>query len=131
MPRGKKTSPETMYAIMACYAVTENYAETSRILDIPVKTVEKTVKENKDKDEFAKLCRDKKDEFAEKATEAIDLAFKRLKESLSDETNHIPANHLTTVIGTLFDKRALVKGEATEKTVIEIKLPPGCDEYAE
>lgn len=37
---------------------------------------------------------------------------------------------ITTAIGTLYDKRALAKGESTEKTTIEIKLPEGVDEYA-
>lgn len=129
--RGKKTSPETIYAIMGSWAITENYAETSRILNIPVKTVEDIVKKHIDKPEFAKLRRDKKDEFADKATNIINLALERLESDISDYANNIPVNHLTTVIGTLFDKRALTKGEATENTIVEIKLPPGAEEYVE
>ena len=39
---------------------------------------------------------------------------------------------ITTAIGTLYDKRALAKGEATENTknTIEIILPDGCEKYA-
>lgn len=130
MPRGKKTEPEMIYKIMAVWAVTNNYSQTARELKLPMKTVEKIVKENKDKPEFAKLCEEKKEGFVEKATDAIDLAFKRLLAALSDDTNYIPVNHLTTVIGTLFDKRALINGEATANTVVEIKLPKECEEYA-
>ena len=131
MSRGKKTSPETVYAIMGSWAITESYAETSRILNIPVKTVEDIVKKHIDKPEFAKLRRDKRDEFADKATKIINSALERLENTIDDYENNIPVNHLTTVIGTLFDKRALTQGEATENTVVEIKLPPGCEKYAE
>lgn len=130
MPRGKKTTPEVVYKIMASWAVTQNYSETARSLDIPMKTVEKIVKENKDKPEFAKVCDEKKKDFAAKATETIDLAFKRLTEVLSDETNYIPVNHLTTVIGTMFDKKALIEGKPTENAIIKIKLPNECEDYA-
>lgn len=37
---------------------------------------------------------------------------------------------ITTAIGTLFDKKALADGTATENVSVEIKLPPGADEYA-
>ena len=38
---------------------------------------------------------------------------------------------ITTAIGTLYDKRALSKGESTENTKITFDLPKGVDEYAE
>ena len=38
---------------------------------------------------------------------------------------------ITTAIGTLFDKKALADGKATERMSIEIKMPDGIDEYAE
>ena len=38
---------------------------------------------------------------------------------------------ISTMIGTLYDKRALAKGESTSNTKVEIKLPEGIEEYAE
>lgn len=38
---------------------------------------------------------------------------------------------LTTAIGTLYDKRALAKGESTENTSVTFKLPEGIMKYAE
>lgn len=38
---------------------------------------------------------------------------------------------LTTAIGTLYDKRALAKGESTENTQVEFKLPKDMMRYAE
>ena len=37
---------------------------------------------------------------------------------------------VTTAIGTLFDKKALADGNTTENVAVEIKLPPGVDDYA-
>lgn len=38
---------------------------------------------------------------------------------------------ITTAIGTLYDKRALAKGESTENTQVEFKLPKDMMRYAE
>ena len=131
MPRGQKTPPETVYKIMASWAVTGNYQETARQLKVPQSTVEKIVKENKNKPEFVEVCDKKRDEFSKKATQIINKALTRLENELDNYDKDIPINQLTTAIGTLFDKRALVDGEATERMSVEIKLPDGADEYAE
>ena len=131
MARGKKTSPETIYKVMVSWAVTKNYNETAKALDMAVSSVKKIVTDNKDKDEFAKLCREKQDEFADKATSIINKALERLEREIDNEENDIPVNQLTTAIGTLYDKRALAKGESTENTKITFDLPPEVDKYAE
>lgn len=131
MPRGQKTPPETVYKIMASWAETGNYQETARQLKVPQSTVEKIVKENKNKPEFVEVCDKKRDEFSKKATQIINKALTRLENELDNYDKDIPINQLTTAIGTLFDKRALVDGEATERMSVEIKLPDGADEYAE
>lgn len=130
MPRGKKTEPEVVYKIMTVWAINKNYKETAENLKLPVSTVKKIVEEHKDEEKFVKLCNEKEDKFAENAGKAIDKAFERLLEELSDETNYIPVTHLTTVIGTMFDKKALIEGKPTENAIIEIKLPKECEEYA-
>ena len=166
MPRGKKTSPETIYAIMASWAVTQNTGETARELDLPPSTVEGIVNQNKERPEFVKLRDEKKADFAERASEIIDkgmlLLSRRLERAIKQEealdvliaaifatdkeeltqdeknklVNKIRALQLqdmkavTTTIGTMYDKRALAKGEATENTTVSIKLPEGIDEYA-
>ena len=37
---------------------------------------------------------------------------------------------ITTALGTLYDKRALAKGDSTGNVEVSIKLPEGIDEYA-
>lgn len=130
MPRGKKTTPETIYKIMTSWAITNNYKETSRELNLPVTTVKNIVDANKGKPEFVKLQNEKKKEFSKMAGRIIQKAAARLESELDNSEKDIPVNHLTTVIGTLYDKKALADGATTENVEINIKLPPGVDEYA-
>lgn len=131
MARGKKTSPEVIYKVMTSWAITNNFSQTAKDLNMAITTVEKIVKDNKDKDEFVKLCKDKKDTFVEKADKIIDILLERIIKESTDEEKDIPLNQLTTALGTVYDKRALAKGESTENTKITFDLPSGVDEFAE
>ena len=115
---------------MVSYATTRNNMETSRQLGIPEATVRKIVEDNKDKDEFKKLCEQKANEFSVKASRIINKALNRLERDIDDDCKSIPANHLTTVIGVLTEKKQLVEGKSTDNVSVSIKLPEGIDEYA-
>ena len=114
MARGKKTSPEVVYQVMTSYAITNNYNQTAKELNMSYATVKDIVQRHKDDDEFIKLQAEKREEFADKASIVIDKALNRLVQQLDDEERDIPTHHLSTVIGTMFDKRALAKGEMTQ-----------------
>ena len=114
MARGKKTSPETIYKVMTSWAVTNNYNQTAKELNMSYATVKDIVQRNKDDEQFVKLQTEKRDEFADKASIVIDKALNRLVQQLDDEERDIPTHHLSTVIGTMYDKRALAKGEVTQ-----------------
>lgn len=129
--RGKKTDNETIYKIMISMFSTNNFAETAKQLNIPATTVEKIYKENKDKEEFVELCAIKKNEFAEKATRLIDKALNRLEQALDDKEEKIPVNNLSTVIGTLYDKRNLAEGKSTVNTDINIKMDKKVEELSQ
>ena len=116
MARGQKTSPEMIYKIMTSWAVTQNNLQTARELDIAESTVRKVVLQNKDKDEFKKLCEEKREEFSVKASRIIDKALDRLERDIDDEFKSIPVNHLTTAIGVLTEKKLLIDGKPTERT---------------
>lgn len=131
MSKGKKTDNETVYKIMISMFSTNNFSETARQLNIPITTVEKIYKDNKDKDEFVKLCNEKKDEFTEKATRLIDKALNRLEEVLDNKEEKIPVNNLSTVIGTLYDKRNLAEGKSTVNTEISIKMDKKVEELSQ
>lgn len=112
--RGKKTSPEDIYRVMTSFAITRNMNETSRALNMPYSTVKDIVDGNIDKEEFKKLREEKCNEFSEKASRIIDLLLERVENEVLSEDKDIPLNHLTTALGTLFDKRALSNGESTQ-----------------
>jgi len=158
MARGKKTDNQTIYKVMISMFSTNNFSETARQLNMPVKTVEKIYKDNKDKDEFAKLCNEKKEEFVEKADRIINKATKLLEKRLDtalesqDELEEIinkiwkmdkddynetekkavvnkiskmqlnNLSEITTALGTIFDKRALARGESTVNNKFEVEI---------
>ncbi len=150
MAKGKKTSPDVVYQVMALWFTNYNLRETARTLNVPVSTVKDIVDKNKNSEEFENLRTQKQKEFADKATEVIEKGLlilnKRLDRAISDEEelddlideiyftdndemsfteksqliNKIKGlqlqsvKELTTAIGTLYDKRALSKGEMTQ-----------------
>ena len=156
--KGKKTDTETIYKVMLSYAVTGNYSETARDLDMPISTVKKIVDDNREEPEFIKLCKQKQEEFVDKADDiiykAITLLEKRLdtalyrqdeldelideiyrldKSEFDDNKKKAVANKLhkmqlnslseiTTALGTMYDKRALAKGEPTSNERLSIKV---------
>lgn len=131
MAQGKKTDNETIYKVMLSVFSTGNYSETARQLDLPASTVEDIYKRNIEKEEFTKLREKKQDEFVENASRIIEKALKRLESSLDDKEERIPVNNLSTVIGTLYDKRALAKGETTVNTGITIKMDKKVEELSQ
>ncbi|MGN1269354.1 MAG: hypothetical protein ACI4UU_00565 [Clostridia bacterium] len=131
MAKGKKTDNETIYKVMLSVFSTGNYSETARQLDMPQKTVEEIYKKNIEKEEFTKLREQKKDEFAEKATRLIDKALNRLEQVLDNKEEKIPVNNLSTVIGTLYDKRNLAEGKSTVNTDINIRMDRKVEELSQ
>lgn len=129
--RGKKTDTETIYKVMVSVFSTGNYSETARQLNMPVGTVEDIYKRNIEKDEFVKLRKEKTDEFTEKATRLIDKAMNRLEKALDDKEEKIPVNNLSTVIGTLYDKRNLAEGKSTVNADINIKMDKKVEELSQ
>lgn len=96
--RGKKTDTETIYKIMLSVFSTNNFMETARQLELPVKTVEQIFKQNKDKEEFTKLRQKKQEEFVKKADRIINKALDRLETELNKKEINIAVNQLSTVI---------------------------------
>ena len=121
MAKGKQLDNETVFKIMSLYFVTDNMNEVSRKLSIPYTTIFDTIKRNQDKEEFVKLREETRNQFSNKATRIIDKALNRIDKEL-DEQDTIPVNQLSTVVGTLFDKVRLDKGESTENTNQTIKI---------
>ena len=119
MAQGKKTDSQTIYNIMDSYFETRNFTQTGADLGIPVSTVEKLVKEHIKDKEFVELWNKKKEDFATKADMLIYKAMDRLNKEL-DSQDKISVNNLSTVIGTLYDKRTIANNGGTPS--IDIKV---------
>lgn len=127
--RGQKYSDEIREQAYALYAVNGSIAETGRTLGIPPNTISTWLK-TKPPDGFDELRQQKKREFIDRASDIIVTAMERLERELLNDETQIPVNHLTTVIGTLYDKRALAQGENTDNVKLTFSLPPEVDDYA-
>ena len=112
--RGKKTSPEVVYQVLTSYAITNNLSETSRTVNLPLGTVKDIVDKYSETDEYQEVRNQKREEFAEKASVIIEKLLTRIENTVADNDKDIPLHHLTTAMGTLFDKRALSRGEMTQ-----------------
>ena len=119
MARGVTTDAQTIYNIMNSYFETRSYAQTGRNLGVPDSTVEKLVKEHIKDKEFVELWAKKKEDFATKADLLIYKAMDRLNKELDSE-DKISVNNLSTVIGTLYDKRTIANNGGTPN--VEIKI---------
>ena len=114
MSKGEKSSPELITQIMTSWCINKNNSRTARELGVPESTVRKIVKENKDKPEYVELCDQKREEFSDKASVIIDMLLERITNEVANGEKEIPLHHLTTAFGTLYDKRALSRGDLTQ-----------------
>jgi len=134
MARGKKLKMQTVYNIMTSYIVTGSYTETSRLLNIPISTVQRVVETNRDKPEFVNLRKQKKEEFSEKSSAVMDMLLEAIRQKaeklLTDEKmlDKTKLTEITTAIGTLYDKMALTQGEST--TTVSFILPEEVKKFA-
>lgn len=122
MARGVKIDNQKIQEIIASYALTNSYNATAKECGVSANSVKNIINKQKteNSEEFAKVCEEKKEEFVEYADRLINKAMSKLDKAL--DRDDIPVNNLTTVIGTLYDKRALAKGEMTSNTSISIKM---------
>ena len=114
MARGVTTDNKTKLKAISSYARTNSYSATSKEVGISDKTVKKIVEENPE------LYEQKKQDFISKSSKIIDKAMDKLEIEIDKGT--VPANHLATIIGTMYDKRALAKGESTDNTTFKVDI---------
>lgn len=121
MAKGVTTDRETLYKVMTSYFMTRSYSATARELEMPISTVENLVKTHIKDEEFVKLWKEKKEDFATMADVMIYKAMDKLNNEL-DKQENIPINQLTTAIGTLYDKRRIESIGSVESTTPDITI---------
>ena len=114
MARGKKTSNVKKAEVVKSYVETGSFKQTERETGVSDKTCKKIVEEN------PILYEQEKERFIETTTRLINKALGKLDEKLDEDNNSL--SNITTAIGTLYDKRALAKGEATTNEAITIQM---------
>lgn len=108
-----------IYKIVASYAVTGNYKQTSRELGVSVSTVKKIVDEHIDEPEFEKLCNETKESFSESASKLIDKGLNLLNRRFDRALEH--EEELDAMIDEIAGTSTLVLTQA-EKTALISKL---------
>lgn len=114
MPSGVKTPTKKKVEVIKSYVQTDSFNATAKETGVNPKTCKKIVEEN------PKEYIDEKEKFIATTTRLINKALDKLDEGLDRED--IPINNITTAIGTLYDKRALAKGESTTNNSITIQM---------
>lgn len=142
-------SDETKEKACMMYVETGNMSEVARRFGVSPAAVSRWVKK-RPRDELEALRNEKKKDFIKAAAEdiknrqadfierssralelALDVLEKKLMAALDEEGSAMTVNQLSTVISTLYDKRALAKGESTQNTSVTVSLPEGVRRYAE
>ena len=88
MARGQKTEPETIYKVMASYAVTQNYSQTARALGMPASTVKDIVDKNLNNPDFVKLQDETKATFVDSASSIIEKGMTLLERRFDRALTH-------------------------------------------
>ena len=123
MPSGVKTPTKKKVEVIKSYVETDSFNATAKETGVNPKTCKKIVEEN------PKEYMDEKEKFIETTTRLINKALGKLDEGL--DRDDIPINNITTAIGTLYDKRALAKGESTSNENIVVQMTPEIKELSE
>lgn len=135
--QGQKLTDELKEQIRAMLATTNNWNEIAKTLGVSWSSVQKIAKaivsDPESKDKFEKLRDDKKQELIDRLwdniVEAQALGFKMIEEAKQGKRD-IPLGQISTYLGTLYDKRALMVGESTSNTQMTVKLEGELDTWA-
>lgn len=132
--QGQKLDDELKERIRAALVLTNNKNEIAKSLGVSWATVDKVAKECTDapekEEQFEKLREEKKSQLIDKIwaniEDAIELGHSMVKEAKQGRRD-IPLAQVSTYIGTLYDKQALMVGDPTQNVggglVIQIGIP--------
>lgn len=123
MPSGVKTPTKKKIEVIKSYVETDSFNATAKQTGVNPKTCKRIVEEN------PKEYIDEKEKFIETTTRLINKALGKLDEKLDEDNNSL--SNITTAIGTLYDKRALAKGESTSNENIVVQMSPEIKELSE
>ena len=112
-----------MVSVISESIETDSFNATAKETGVNPKTCKRIVEEN------PKEYMDEKERFIQTTTRLINKALGKLDEKLDEDNNSL--SNITTAIGTLYDKRALAKGESTSNENIIVQMSPEIKELSE
>jgi len=119
--RGKKLDPVITQQAIAQLAISDSLANTAKKLNIPKSTVKSITDRNIE--EFVQLRTKKQSEMIahiwDNLIDAQQLGHQMIKEALDGKRDNIQLHHVSTYFGTLYDKQALMSGQATANISID------------
>src|SRR5574341_435805 len=135
--QGQKLTDELKELIRANLVLSDNKNDIAKRLGVSWSTVQKIAKEiEEDPTEnakFEKLRDDKKQQLIDSLwnniVDAAELGHSMIKEAREGRRD-IPLGQISTYLGTLYDKRALMNNESTANTVTTVKLEGELDKWA-
>lgn len=129
--QGQKLTDELKEQIKAHLVQGNNLNQTAKQFNVSVSTVSKIRDEKPD--EFENLRKDKKAEMIDKLwdniVDAAELGHMMIREAREGKRD-IPLGQISTYLGTLYDKRALMNNESTANTTTTVKLEGELAEWA-
>lgn len=129
--QGQKLTDELKEQIRSALASNNNVREVARQYSVSPASVMKIRDENPD--EFEQLRTDKKHQLIDKLWDNIvaaqELGFQMIAEAKTGQRD-IPLGQISTYLGTLYDKRALMLGESTANSVTKVVLDGDLDKWA-
>lgn len=135
--QGQKIAVDLKEQIRAHLALGNNKNDIAKKLSVSWSTVQKISKEiesdPEENEKFEKLRDDKKQELIDSLwnniVDAAELGHTMIKEAKAG-TRDIPLGQISTYLGTLYDKRALMNNESTANTQTTVKLEGELDTWA-
>jgi hypothetical protein len=135
--QGQKLTDELKEQIKAHLVLGDNKNDVAKKLRVSWSTVDKIAKgiesDPEENEKFEKLRDDKKQQLIDKLwdniVDAAALGHKMIKEA-SEGKRDIPLGQISTYLGTLYDKRALMNDESTANTTMVVKLEGDLDKWA-
>lgn len=119
--QGSKYSEKEIEKARQLLAAGKSVMEVSDITGIPDKTLYKW-RNNWERDQnFRELKKKKKEEFIDRTERIINKASTLLERTIDEalrNENKIEASKLSTIIGTLYDKKALAEGNSTANVTV-------------
>jgi tRNA isopentenyl-2-thiomethyl-A-37 hydroxylase MiaE len=129
--QGQKLNDELKEQIRAELVMTNNLNQTAKKYNVSISTVSKIRDEQPD--EFEALRRDKKQQLIDKMwdtiVEAQELGHNMVIEAKIGKRD-IPLAQISTFLGTIYDKRALMIGDSTSNQNITVQLSGEIESWA-